>query len=104
MKPSIVIIFTVLIAPVALADKDTAPMEEGMRATLRKEILAMSDEDQLVRARAPFFSRIERAEMRRTDGLHELRMKAVVAQHGWPGKSLVGVEAATRAWLIVQHC
>jgi hypothetical protein len=30
-------------------------------------------------------------------------MKKVVAQHGWPGKSLVGAAAAQNAWLLVQH-
>jgi len=30
-------------------------------------------------------------------------MKAVVAKHGWPGKSLVGVTGAQNAWLLVQH-
>jgi hypothetical protein len=31
------------------------------------------------------------------------RMKEIVAQHGWPGKSLVGKEGAHAAWVVVQH-
>ncbi len=30
-------------------------------------------------------------------------LKAVVSKHGWPGKSLVGGQAAKDAWLLVQH-
>lgn len=31
------------------------------------------------------------------------RMKEIVAQRGWPGKSLVGEDGARAAWIIVQH-
>src|SRR5262249_44571300 len=31
------------------------------------------------------------------------RMKAIVAQHGWPGKRMVGATASHTAWLLVQH-
>lgn len=30
-------------------------------------------------------------------------MKQTIEKHGWPGKSLVGEEAAAAAWLLVQH-
>ncbi len=30
-------------------------------------------------------------------------VKDVVAKHGWPGRSLVGVQGAQHAWLLVQH-
>lgn len=30
-------------------------------------------------------------------------MKRTIEKHGWPGKSLVGEEAAAAAWLLVQH-
>jgi hypothetical protein len=30
-------------------------------------------------------------------------LKAVVAEHGWPGSSLVGVDGAHAMWLLVQH-
>lgn len=38
--------------------------------------------------------------------LHECniaRIKEIIAEYGWPGKSLVGQEGAKAAWLIVQH-
>ena len=31
------------------------------------------------------------------------RMKEIIAKYGWPGRSLVGTEAAAAAWLIVTH-
>ena len=30
-------------------------------------------------------------------------LKAVVQEHGWPGRSLVGEDAANAAWLLIQH-
>ena len=43
------------------------------------------------------------AQMTALDKEHTARLKAVVAAHGWPGKSLVGEKAAHAAWLLVQH-
>lgn len=43
---------------------------------------------------------------KRLDALHRRnadRLKAIIAEHGWPGKSLVGEEGATYAWMIVKH-
>jgi hypothetical protein len=37
------------------------------------------------------------------DRANTARMKEVVSKYGWPGKSLVGTEAAGAAWQIVQH-
>jgi hypothetical protein len=37
------------------------------------------------------------------DHKNTARMKEIVAQHGWPGKSLVGEDGARAAWLLVQH-
>ena len=31
------------------------------------------------------------------------RIRDLVEEHGWPGRSLVGDEAASAAWLLVQH-
>lgn len=32
-----------------------------------------------------------------------LRMKQILVKYGWPGRTLVGTEAARAAWLLVQH-
>jgi hypothetical protein len=37
------------------------------------------------------------------DGRHLRRMKEIVDQYGWPGKSLVGEDGSHAAWLLVQH-
>lgn len=37
------------------------------------------------------------------DRANTARMKEVVEKYGWPGRSLVGPEAAKAAWLLVQH-
>ena len=37
------------------------------------------------------------------DSRHLGRLKQIVDQHGWPGKSLVGEDGANAAWLLVQH-
>ena len=37
------------------------------------------------------------------DSARSLRLQQIVARHGWPGKSMVGTDAATGAWLVLQH-
>jgi hypothetical protein len=41
--------------------------------------------------------------MQESDEHGVLRMKEIIAKYGWPGKSLVGTEAAGSAWMLVQH-
>ena len=41
--------------------------------------------------------------MQAADAKHTAKMKAIVVQHGWPGRSLVGDDGAHAAWLLVQH-
>jgi len=43
------------------------------------------------------------SEMRDVDSKHTARMKEIVAEYGWPTKSMVGEQGATAAWLLVQH-
>jgi hypothetical protein len=73
-------------------------------AALRRELLAMCAVDQKVRQ--GFGSQMSAetvAEMQAVDARHTARMKAIVAQHGWPGRSLVGDDGSHAAWLLVQH-
>jgi hypothetical protein len=42
-------------------------------------------------------------EMRRVDEYNLARLLAIIKQHGWPGKTLVGSEGSTTAFLIIQH-
>ncbi len=75
---------------------------------LAREILQMAELDQQVRFRLlagapgkPDPKVVE--EMKAVDQKHTARMKEILAAHDWPGKRLVGKDAAKRAWLLVQH-
>jgi hypothetical protein len=72
---------------------------------LRAELLSMRDADQAARAAItgtpPSPETARRLEQ--TDRGHTVRLKAIVARWGWPGKSLVGEDGASAAWLLVQH-
>ena len=72
---------------------------------LRRELLALAERDQSVRATAmKSQDPLEVAQsIDAIDAETTARMKAVVAKHGWPGKSLVGKDGAHAAWLLVQH-
>ncbi|MHC1767407.1 MAG: DUF6624 domain-containing protein [Verrucomicrobiia bacterium] len=84
----------------------TAPRGSGSRgnSALRRELLGMVDVDQ--RVRQGFGSQMDPekvTQMQAVDTKHTARMKAVIAEHGWPGRSLVGDDGAHAAWLLVQH-
>ena len=71
---------------------------------LRRELLALVEKDQA--ARSAITSPTDTANielMREVDRSSTARMKEAVAKHGWPGKSIVGVDGANAAWLLVQH-
>ena len=78
---------------------------------LRQELLAMEEQDQEVRAN--FNDIIARqgtpeadsalARMAAVDERLGARIKAIISEHGWPERSLVGDDGASAAWLIVQH-
>jgi len=41
--------------------------------------------------------------IRRLDRTHTDRLEQIVAEYGWPGRSLVGDGGSHAAWLLVQH-
>lgn len=96
-----------------LAGMDRKRAEEyGPRfnAELRAELLRMEEEDQRVRApMTPYFEKgtpppdslWEPAH--RADSLHQARLRAIIAEHGWPEISMVGEDGARAAFLIAQH-
>ncbi len=88
--------------------------EEG----LRKELLRRVKEDQDARnamtetmsgrgqkdAKAGPTTEIALAhKVESIDAANTARMKEIVERHGWPGKTLVGADGASAAWLLVQH-
>jgi hypothetical protein len=42
-------------------------------------------------------------QMKLHDAQNEARVKAIIAQYGWPGKSLVGRDGSSTAFLVLQH-
>jgi hypothetical protein len=66
----------------------------------------MGRADQQVRDGLNVRSLTDTARLRRmlqVDSTHTERLRGIVRDHGWPGKSVFGEEAAQAAFLIVQH-
>lgn len=64
----------------------------------------MKAEDQRVRKLVgPAMSSQLREEWTQIDTRNQARMEAIIAEHGWPGKTLVGADGASAAWMLVQH-
>jgi hypothetical protein len=77
-----------------------------MNTTLREELLAMQAEDVRVRDELAKDGLLAEGYAPRMEGVHRRnaeRLESVVAEHGWPGRSLVGDDGAEAAWQILQH-
>ena len=74
--------------------------------TLAAELIAMAAEDQRVRtellAEGVLFDGYQ-PRMAEVHHRNALRLASVMAEIGWPGRSVVGREAADAAWLVLQH-
>jgi hypothetical protein len=72
---------------------------------LRRELLALMDEDQVARKAMIANSKdpAAKAAVEASDRKTTARMKEIVAKHGWPGHRLIGEDGANAAWLLVQH-
>ena len=68
-------------------------MDDGLRA----ELLRRVEKDQVAR------KAMDHEGMREADGENLPWLKAVIAEHGWPGVSLVSADGAHAAWLLAQH-
>ncbi len=82
----------------------------GLDVALRDELLARKQTDQAIRdTLVQFMQRGEipdstlRLRMEAIDSANTSWLKQVVAEYGWPGRSLVGPEGANAAYLIAQH-
>ncbi len=77
-----------------------------MNQKLQKDILDMAEEDHRVRAELVTSGALFQGYNSRMAEVHQRnaqRLDAIIEQHGWPGNSLVGEEAADAAWLVLQH-
>lgn len=77
---------------------------------LRAELLRRDSTDQAVREQIAVVLRAgkqpDSALVARQNGVDAENTKwlaAIVARRGWPGRSLVGVDGANAAWVLVQH-
>ncbi len=93
-----------LLCGCAARPNSEVPRDTPRLPAVRDEILRMANEDQEARrsviekADEPGWQRVEQI-----DGKNTSRLKTIVAQYGWPGRSLVGEDGAHAAWLLVQH-
>jgi hypothetical protein len=73
---------------------------------IRRDLLAMAEEDRRVRAElAADGSLFEgyHPRMREVHDRHAARLARIIAERGWPDESHAGPDGAEAAWLIVQH-
>jgi DNA-directed RNA polymerase subunit RPC12/RpoP len=68
-----------------------------MDEELRAELLRRVEIDQVAR------KALDADAMREADAENLPWIKAVIAEHGWPGAALVGTDGAHSAWLLAQH-
>jgi hypothetical protein len=94
--------------PVPSVEAFPHEIADGVNEALRDELLAMMAEDQAVRTgiAPPGDDRTPDelfAAWDAVDAANARRMEEILEEHGWPGWSLVGEEAATAAWVLIQH-
>lgn len=98
-----------LVGIFCLADDPPSQKAENAAhlAALRTELKEMVRVDQDIRNRLTAGGTktdVKLAEELSTvDAKNTARMKEIIKEHGWPGKSLVGADGAHDAWLLVQH-
>lgn len=78
-----------------------------MNPALSRELIAMAEEDAAARERLVQAGELDANEyhpiMRAVHEKNNRRVKEIIAEHGWPGISLVGEDGANAAWFLVQH-
>jgi len=76
------------------------------RLTLRTELLGMQVEDRRVRDelfQAGTLSNGYNPDMAAVHSRNAARLREIIAQYGWPTRTLVGVEGEDAAWMVLQH-
>ena len=77
-----------------------------MNEALRAELMQMDEYDQAVRAELAADGSLFEGYHPRMAAVHDenaARLRAIIANHGWPTESLVGVDGAKAAHRIAQH-
>jgi len=94
-----------------LREKEDTRKSYGAPVTnlaLRKELLAMVEEDQSIRNEmikngAAHPSQAISTRMAEIDARNTARMKSIIKEYGWPGTGLVGWDGTEAAFILVQH-
>ena len=80
------------------------------RPDLRRELLEMRERDQLMRrtigeryANPDDVSQADQEWWLRVDAENTRRLRAIVGEVGWPGRTMVGADGAEAAWVLVLH-
>jgi len=74
--------------------------------TLAAELLILRDADLAMRDTLAADGSLYEGYHPKMEELHRrnaARLKEMIQEHGWPGRTLVGEEASEAAWLILQH-
>lgn len=77
-----------------------------MNEELKERLLGMVEEDKRVRAELAATGELFEGYASRMAEVHRRNaeaLDALVDEHGWPGRSLVGSEGAQAAWIVAQH-
>lgn len=83
-----------------------------MNADLARELAAIAAQDQKMRTETvknaqggpvQRMSIEERMRWARVDVSNTDRLREILAEHGWPGESMVGIDGVRDAWLLAQH-
>jgi len=77
-----------------------------LNEALRRELLAMRQEDRRVRTEladagelgGPYVPRMEEVQTS-----NAARLRALISEHGWPVEDIAGKDGSEAAWLIAQH-
>lgn len=74
-----------------------------MNEQLAKQIIEMRDIDQELRLKAKPGKELINYVIYTVDGVHNQRVHQLIKKHGFPTKELVGEEALSAFWLLIQH-
>jgi hypothetical protein len=77
-----------------------------VNSDLRDTLLAMAEEDRRVRAELAADGSLGEGYHPRMEAVHRRNataLTAIIEEHSWPGRSLVGDDGTHAAWLVLQH-
>jgi hypothetical protein len=81
-------------------------VERGVNPALADELAAMDDRDQSVRAGLAADGSLFDGYHPRMEAVHRAnaaRLRAIIDEYGWPGRTLAGERGADAAWRVAQH-